>query len=471
MTFAEARQEIIARAWKTGGSRMTNPWTILDGFGGEGTIAVRPALIRLFGASAAILLAQLLYWQRQKDDGDQWVWNNQVKLEEQTGLSADVQRTARAALVAAGVLEEQRAGIPAKLFYHVILSALVTTLEAGPKQASSTRGQGGRFVAPTDEKPDKHQLSGIPTSRNREPREQDHGNPDAKTTAIPIASSPVTPISLRNKIPSKTPTKTPTSAPEVEIESDLEPPGDVDDVQNPVQGQNPTLARSSFVSRLAPPATFGRSNPQPKPMPSQAQDGITRSGLEDSPGGGMVTPRAQAGLDLHRILSAPHNQEHRQHIITWLNMHPLEYIQAVIAEVESGANVKSSGAGFAITALNSPGGGSVPEYLRTGLKRLHAGLPLTLERRRGWYKLANNRHEHIERWDADGIAHTLETKFAPAMTRMWERLPDGWTPDDHLEQPTESQTKPDDADRARVAALAADFLNKRKAAQAVTGTP
>ena len=262
----------------------------------------------------------------------------------------------------------------------------------------------------------------------------------------------------------------PTSDFEPDSEPDLETTGDVDDVQNPSQDQNPTPTRSSTGPRLTPPAKLGGFNPQPKPVPSQAQDEITRTGLEDVPGGASgpspIAPRDQAINALKRILSAPRNIDQQQHIPAWLEAHPLEYVLEVIAEITNGDGVKTSGVGLLITALNTPGSSSVPDRLRLGLKRSRAGLTFTLERKRGWYRLANNRHEHVERWDADGIAHTLEGKFAPAMTRMWDRMPDDWTPDDHLEQPAATNDVPDRISPARAAELAAEFRNRHKPQEA-----
>jgi hypothetical protein len=102
---------------------------VLDAFGGEAAVAVRPTLVRALrgNGNAAIFLAQSLYWQRRTQRRDGFWYNTQVELEEQTGLGGDAQKTARALLVDLGLLEEQRRDRNA-LYYRLNLPVLIDLL-------------------------------------------------------------------------------------------------------------------------------------------------------------------------------------------------------------------------------------------------------------------------------------------------------------------------------------------------------
>jgi hypothetical protein len=103
---------------------------ILDGHGGEGVVAVRPSLVRALRGTgnAAILLSQLLYWSRRLSDRDGWFYQTQRRLEAQTGLGADAQRTATRLLVRLGILETRLRSAPATLHYRVRLEQLAALL-------------------------------------------------------------------------------------------------------------------------------------------------------------------------------------------------------------------------------------------------------------------------------------------------------------------------------------------------------
>jgi hypothetical protein len=115
---------------------MSNPWdeldehtrAILHGYGGEAVVAVRPSLVRALrgNGNAAILVSQLLYWSRRLGDDEGWFYQAQRRLATQTGLGPDAQRKAVQLLVRLGVLEADRRGVPAKLYYRLNLHRLVT---------------------------------------------------------------------------------------------------------------------------------------------------------------------------------------------------------------------------------------------------------------------------------------------------------------------------------------------------------
>jgi hypothetical protein len=113
---------------------MSNPWdqldepmrALLDGYGGEGVVVVRPFLVRALrgNGNAAILASELLFWSRRLGDPQGWFFQQQRRLEAQTGLGPDAQRKAVRLLVRLGVLETDRRGVPARLYYRVDLRRL-----------------------------------------------------------------------------------------------------------------------------------------------------------------------------------------------------------------------------------------------------------------------------------------------------------------------------------------------------------
>jgi len=115
-------------------------------------VAYQPSLTLLPGVSvqAAIFLSQALFlgntptaqkrggwfWKEQQGDCDSW--------EAETGMSAKQQVTARRQLVAIGVLEEKRQGVPAKTWYRVDCERLAQLLAEAldPEEApASPHGQ------------------------------------------------------------------------------------------------------------------------------------------------------------------------------------------------------------------------------------------------------------------------------------------------------------------------------------------
>ena len=82
---------------------------------------------------AALLLSQTIYWTRHGPDVESsggWIFKTTEQWEMETGLTAKEQRTARRVLRGLGVLDEQRGGIPAKLYFRVSADVLVSLLTA-----------------------------------------------------------------------------------------------------------------------------------------------------------------------------------------------------------------------------------------------------------------------------------------------------------------------------------------------------
>src|SRR5215212_11943853 len=104
-------------------------------------IAYHASLARALGSvTAGVLLSQFLYWQPRSRDPDGWFWKTQVDIADETALSRTETETARKVLVRAGVLEEKRRGVPAKMHFRVNLTKVVELL---------TRTSGQRSNAPS----------------------------------------------------------------------------------------------------------------------------------------------------------------------------------------------------------------------------------------------------------------------------------------------------------------------------------
>jgi len=67
----------------------------------------------------AIFLCQLLYWYGKGKDPAGWIYKTQKECEEETALSRYEQEHARRKLKSLGILEEERRGVPAKLYYRL----------------------------------------------------------------------------------------------------------------------------------------------------------------------------------------------------------------------------------------------------------------------------------------------------------------------------------------------------------------
>lgn len=91
------------------------------------------AFHRVFAAiansvNAGVMLSQAVYWSHRTKDPDGWFYKSQEEWFEETFLSRREQETARKKLIAIGVLEEKRSGLPARLFFRVKKEALEAIL-------------------------------------------------------------------------------------------------------------------------------------------------------------------------------------------------------------------------------------------------------------------------------------------------------------------------------------------------------
>jgi len=91
-------------------------------------VAFYPAFRKVLGLNAAAtqFLSQAVYWTERTDDG--WFYKTTEEWNEELGLTVEEVKGARKKLKAIGILNEQRKGIPAKLYYKVDTDELLAVL-------------------------------------------------------------------------------------------------------------------------------------------------------------------------------------------------------------------------------------------------------------------------------------------------------------------------------------------------------
>jgi hypothetical protein len=83
-------------------------------------IAYHRVFVSLTGSvTAAVMLSQMVYWQKRATREDGWWHKGRDEWEEETGLTRREQETARAVLRDMGVLSEDLRGMPARLYFRI----------------------------------------------------------------------------------------------------------------------------------------------------------------------------------------------------------------------------------------------------------------------------------------------------------------------------------------------------------------
>jgi hypothetical protein len=92
-------------------------------------IAFHPSLARAFGGiNEALFFQQIAYWSDKGTDPE-WIYKSQVELEAETCLSSYQQKQSRDRLKRLGVLEDDRRGVPARLYYRINWDATFRLLD------------------------------------------------------------------------------------------------------------------------------------------------------------------------------------------------------------------------------------------------------------------------------------------------------------------------------------------------------
>jgi hypothetical protein len=95
------------------------------------------------GVTPALMLSQAI-WSTQTLDPAQggWFMRSQEQWTEETGLTRWEQESARSSLRRAGLLEERRVGMPAKLWFRVCAHAILRALQASVDRRGASNGCG-----------------------------------------------------------------------------------------------------------------------------------------------------------------------------------------------------------------------------------------------------------------------------------------------------------------------------------------
>ncbi|MEN3753840.1 hypothetical protein ABC733_17910 [Mangrovibacter sp. SLW1] len=154
-------------------------------------IAYNPAFAKLkagkvkAGPVAAVFLSQMVYWHNRMNGG--WMYKTQADITSETALTRDEQETARKRLVALGVLDEDRRGVPATMHYRVnverLEELLVETIKP-VKQVSKDKTRMGDFQNVEPRNLDwcipANKIVEFPQTRMRNHRKPVRGNPSSK---------------------------------------------------------------------------------------------------------------------------------------------------------------------------------------------------------------------------------------------------------------------------------------------------
>jgi hypothetical protein len=101
-------------------------------------IAYHPALAKpLKGVREAIFVCQLLYWDGKGKTPGGWIYKTQAEWQEETGLRRFEQETVRKHLKKLKVLEEQKKGVPARLYYRLNFDVLYELVEQAYPEAEN----------------------------------------------------------------------------------------------------------------------------------------------------------------------------------------------------------------------------------------------------------------------------------------------------------------------------------------------
>jgi hypothetical protein len=160
-------------------------------------IAFHRVFVELTGSvTAGLMLSQGLYWTRikRRDDpgSDGWFYKTQAEWEEETGMGRSEQETARKHLRHTPFWQEQRRGVPAKLYFRIDLERLAEALLTTSPTAGKNRGN----------RQQKHQNAGIQHSSLQDGHRQDCCDPTDKSAG---SLQPITETTAETTLPETPP--------------------------------------------------------------------------------------------------------------------------------------------------------------------------------------------------------------------------------------------------------------------------
>jgi hypothetical protein len=95
------------------------------------------------GVTPALMLSQAIWTTQELEPSARgWFMRSQEQWTQETGLTRWEQESARRALRRAGLLQERRVGMPAKLWFRVCPDAILRALQASVDQRGGSKGCG-----------------------------------------------------------------------------------------------------------------------------------------------------------------------------------------------------------------------------------------------------------------------------------------------------------------------------------------
>lgn len=105
-------------------------------------IAYQRVFVTITGSvAAAVMLSQAMYWAKRTTGKDGWFWKTREEWEDETGLSRYEQEGCRNKLKALDFWEEEKRGIPAKLWYKVDIDKLYKAILKAKKESADKVGE------------------------------------------------------------------------------------------------------------------------------------------------------------------------------------------------------------------------------------------------------------------------------------------------------------------------------------------
>lgn len=146
-------------------------------------IAFQRVFVAVAGSVAgAVMLSQMVYWQRRAGAEGGWWYKSREDWTDEVGLSRREQETARAALRAHGILEEQTRGIPRRLYYRLNVERLAELVGAMADEAAELQQVTSDQQAGT-EPPSKQVTSGQQGGRKRTSKQGGNVPTNTETTS------------------------------------------------------------------------------------------------------------------------------------------------------------------------------------------------------------------------------------------------------------------------------------------------
>ncbi|MGH9759513.1 MAG: hypothetical protein ACREDR_26470 [Blastocatellia bacterium] len=81
------------------------------------------------GVTAGLFLSLCWHWTNKTTDKDGWLCKTQAEWAKETGLTRREQETARKRLRERGLIQEKRAGVPARLYFRLNLKVIARAIK------------------------------------------------------------------------------------------------------------------------------------------------------------------------------------------------------------------------------------------------------------------------------------------------------------------------------------------------------